>query len=142
MNYKDINITATLPVGKPIRVCNNDWRSFENFDRVATISGSRMSRAVSGEGPAYGQLQLLRQVDASVTPDWVLQRLRSVKPFETLIPTKETTPGGVQLKLGVKCAEWIAPLPCNITELHLEVMNVPNGASAKRKHGGSTTEPC
>jgi hypothetical protein len=126
MNYKDINITATLPVGKPIRVCNNDWKSFENFDRVATISGSRMARATSGEGPAYGLLQLLRQVDASVTSDWVLQRLRSVKPFETLIPTKETTPGGIQVKLGVKCAEWIAPLPCNITMLHLEVLDVPD----------------
>jgi hypothetical protein len=130
MNYKEINITATLPPGRSIRVCNNDWKAFENFDKVATVSGSRMARAASGEGPAYGLLQLLKKVDASVTPDWVLQRLRSVPAFETFIPTKETTPGGVQLKLGVKCAAWIPPLPCNITMLHLEVLNVPDGPAA------------
>jgi hypothetical protein len=127
MHYKDINVTTMLPAGKHIRACNSDWKFFEDFDKVAVISGSPMASAASAEAPAYGLLQLLKKVDEAVTPDWILQRLRSVKPFETLIPTKETTPGGKQVKLGVKCTQWVPPSPCNITMLHIEVINVPDG---------------
>jgi hypothetical protein len=70
--YNDLNVTSSLAPGKQMRLCNDQWRSFQAFDRVAVVKGSKLastSKVGLEESQAMGLLQLVMMVDNSITVD-------------------------------------------------------------------------
>lgn len=126
--YQDVNVTNVMLVGKTVRVCNSDWTSFAAFDRVAVVNGSVMTGSDFPEAQAVGLVQLLRRVDASVTPSWfVLGGVPRCRPGLGAPPPKPfKTPNGTAVSVRYTCP----PGENNITYLHFEVLNVPSSISA------------
>jgi hypothetical protein len=75
-----VNVTTALNVGRQVRVCNDGWSSFAEFDKVAFIHGSVLAKADMEESQAMGLLQVLRAADSSTTADWALQYLKRTLP--------------------------------------------------------------
>jgi hypothetical protein len=89
LTYQDINVTSALKVGRQVRVCNGDWSSFAEFEKVAFINGSILAKADMEEPQAMGLLQALRSVDSTITADWALPYSKCSTSF-TGIPIRTT----------------------------------------------------
>jgi hypothetical protein len=98
--YKDINITSHLQPGKRVRVCNDAWRSFAVFDKVAVMRGSALASSLVRESDAVGLLQVLKQVDSLVTPKWLLDNLQCSDSKKRLV-----TPSGTSIIWQTGCCD-------------------------------------
>jgi hypothetical protein len=68
--YNDFNVTTSLTPGKQMRLCNDQWKSFAAFDKVAVVKGSKLASSPKvelEESQAMGLLQVLMKVDNSIT---------------------------------------------------------------------------
>jgi hypothetical protein len=96
--YNDLNVTSHLQPGKQVRVCNEDWKSFSTFDKVAVMRGSVLAASTLRESDAVGLLQVLKRVDRSVTPEWVLQNVQCSDSKQRLV-----TPNGMNMIWKASC---------------------------------------
>ncbi|WIA23947.1 hypothetical protein OEZ85_013586 [Tetradesmus obliquus] len=53
--YSDLNVTSNLHPGKQVRVCNDAWQSFANFDKVAVVRGSILEASKVRESDAVAR---------------------------------------------------------------------------------------
>lgn len=131
--YQDVNVTAAVPAGKAVRVCNSDWTLFAAFDSVAVINGSALAGTYYPEAQVMGLGQLLRRLDARVTPTWFAKTVR-VQPCKNISgppPDPVITPNGKVVHVRYDC--WSLNLHENmysITERKMEVLNVPSSINA------------
>lgn len=96
--YSDLNVTSNLQPGKQVRVCNDAWQSFANFDKVAVVRGSILEASKVRESDAVGVLHILQRVDRSVTPLWVLQKLHCSDSEQRFV-----MPNGIDIIWRVGC---------------------------------------
>ncbi|WIA23159.1 hypothetical protein OEZ85_001490 [Tetradesmus obliquus] len=104
LTYQDVNVTSALKAGQQVRVCNQGWSSFAEFDRVAFINGSILAQAPMQEAQAMGLLQVLRAVDSTITASWALQYF--VCSMSTGIPIPIHTPNKKSLECWSKQSGW------------------------------------
>lgn len=119
--------------GAPSHVCNSDWTLFAAFDSVAVINGSALAGTYYPEAQVMGLVQLLRRLDARVTPTWFAKtvRVQHCKNISGPPPDPIITPNGKVVHVRYDC--WSLNLHeymYSITELEMEVLNVPSSINA------------
>jgi hypothetical protein len=104
--YKDVNVSSALPSGKQVRVCNPAWSSFAAFDKVAFIQGSVLASSEIEETQAHGLLQVLKAVDAAITPSLALRDYLHCQKLKLMVrpDVVVTTPSGKTILWGLNCS--------------------------------------